>query len=78
MANYTPKYKAGDKVKFTGATKEQTRWGGCDDPYSFNLKEGKTYTITDVHFHSWHTKLELQDRNGKFNSVCFELVEQSQ
>ncbi len=73
MSKITPKFQKGDKVKFTGATKAQTRWGNCSDPSK--LKEGKTYTITEVHFHSWHTKLELEGRDGYYNSVCFELVE---
>ena len=73
MSKIQPKFQKGDKVKFTGATKAQTRWGNCSDPSK--LKEGKTYTITEVHFHSWHTKLELEGRDGYYNSVCFELVE---
>ena len=63
-------------MKFTGATKAQTRFGGCDEPTA--LKEGKTYTVSEVHFHSWHTKLELEGRDGKFNSVCFDLEVDSQ
>lgn len=73
MGKIKPKFQIGDKVKYMGSTKEQSRWGGCSDPS--NLKEGKTYTIINVSFHSWHTKIELEGREGKFNSVCFELLE---
>ncbi len=75
MGKIKPKFQPGDKVKYIGATKEQTRWGGCSDPTK--LKEGKTYTITNVSFHSWHTKIELEGRDGQFNSVCFELLEET-
>ncbi len=69
MTKIKPKFQVGDRVVFTGATKEQTRWGNCSDPSK--LKEGKSYVITAVHHHSWHTKIELEGRDGKFNSVCF-------
>ncbi len=69
MSKIQPKFSVGDRVKFTGATKEQTRWGNCDDPSK--LKEGKSYVVSAVHHHSWHTKIELEGRDGKYNSVCF-------
>ena len=75
MGKIKPKFQIGDKVKYIGGTKEQSRWGGCSD--TSKLKEGKTYTITNVSFHSWHTKIELDGREGKFNSVCFELLEET-
>ncbi len=73
MGKIKPKFQPGDKVKYIGGSKEQTRWGGCSD--TSKLKEGKIYVVEDATFHSWHTKLSLVDREGKFNSVCFELVE---
>jgi hypothetical protein len=74
MGKIKPKFKPGDRVRFMGATKEQTRWGGCSD--ASKLKVGKEYVIVEATFHSWHTKLTLEGREGKFNSVCFELVEE--
>ena len=36
---------------------------------------GRFYTVTGVEVHSQHTKIELKGMVGKFNSVCFEVVD---
>ena len=59
-------------VKFIGATKEQTNWGGNDDGNKY-LVVGEIYEVSNVDIRSWHTKIELVGFEGlKFNSVCFE------
>lgn len=63
--------KKGDKVIFTGASIEQTRWGGNDDPYKV-MKEDDMLEIESVEVHSWHTKLRFVGIDGKYNAVCFE------
>jgi len=65
MTNLSPQ----SIVRFTGSSTEQDHWGSCDD--SSNLVIGKYYKVTKVEVHSWHTKIELQGVEGKFNSVCF-------
>lgn len=62
------------KIKYTGCTDEQVRWGGNDDPRGV-LKEGEVYTLKDKEVHSWHTKITLEEVPGRFNSVCFEEVD---
>jgi hypothetical protein len=62
--------KTGDKVIFIGASLEQTRWGGNDDPYKV-MKEGDSLEIQEVEVHSWHTKLIFVGIKGKYNTVCF-------
>jgi hypothetical protein len=60
------------KVKYIGASEEQVKWGGNDDPRGL-LIEGQDYEIERREIHSWHTKLHLTEFPGKkFNSVCFE------
>ena len=66
-------FKAGDKVKYTGSTETQVRWGNNDNPVGV-LFEGDTYYVERVEIHTWHTKLYLRGVYGKFNSVCFEKV----
>jgi hypothetical protein len=66
-------FQIGDVVMFTGSTKEQTAWGGNDDPYQY-FKEGDTAEIKSVDVHSYHTKLHFVGISGKFNSVCFRKV----
>lgn len=60
-----------DRVKFLGCTAEQQRWGNNDFPPCI---VGRVYTVTDVEVHSQHTKISLKGMVGKFNSVCFLLV----
>lgn len=62
--------KTGDKVIFIGATMDQVRWGGNNDPNEF-LKKGDLVEIESVEVHSWHTKVYLKGIKGKFNSVSF-------
>ena len=62
-----------DVVVFTGQTKEQQNWGGNDDANEF-LIVGREYVVESVVRHSQHTKLKLRNKNGRFNSVCFDLV----
>lgn len=66
--------KKGSKVKFIGCSKEQIAWGNNDDP-NLVLFLGDQYLIEKVEVHSNHTKIELLGIIGKFNSVCFELVQ---
>lgn len=62
------------KVKFTGCSDEQARWGGCNDPRMY-LDVGEILEVVDTEVHSWHTKIMLKGQEGlKFNSVCFEEV----
>lgn len=63
--------KTGDKVIFTGATIDQVKWGGNDDPYKV-MKEGDILEIQTVEVHTWHTKLYFVGIPGRFNSVSFE------
>lgn len=63
----------GDKVKFTGCSKEQQKWGNNTDPTD-KLVVGSEYTISDIEIHSWHTKITLEGIDGRFNSVCFDVV----
>ena len=66
--------KYGDIVKFLGCSQEQIRWGSNDDPTGI-LIVGDKYFVEKVNVHSQHTKVELRGVKGKFNSVCFEVVE---
>ena len=66
-------FKAGDKVRYTGSTETQVRWGNNDNPVGV-LFEVDTYYVERVEIHTWHTKLYLRGVYGKFNSVCFEKV----
>ncbi len=62
--------RAGDEVRYNGASDEQVAWGGNDDPREV-LIEGNTYIISAIEEHSWHTKLKLRQFDGWFNSVSF-------
>ena len=60
------------KVKYTGASDDQVRWGSNDDPRKY-LVEGEYYTLIKREEHPWHTKYILEEfPEKKFNSVCFE------
>lgn len=65
--------KVGDYVKFLGCSREQIQWGSNDDPNPI-LFLGDKYYVEHVYVHSQHTKIELRGIKGKFNSVCFEVV----
>ena len=63
------------KVKYTGSTLDQVRWGANNDPNEV-LVPGEIYEVEDREVHSWHTKLTLVGFPGfKFNSVSFEEVD---
>ena len=64
--------KKNNIVEYTGCSQEQIRWGNNDDPRSY-LIIGKEYIIEKVDVRSQHTKIKLYNKEGWFNSVCFEL-----
>jgi hypothetical protein len=66
--------KHGDTVRFLGCSHDQIRWGSNDDPNP-HLFVGDKYFVEYVEVHSQHTKIQLRGVRGKFNSVCFEVVE---
>lgn len=66
--------KKGDNVIFIGASEDQIKWGGNDDPNKY-LKRGDLAVIESVEVHSWHTKLYLHGIPGKFNSVSFKIAQ---
>ena len=63
----------GDRVRFIGCTLEQQRWGNNDDPTG-KLVIGREYIVAAFQEHSWHTKINLEGIDGRFNSVCFDVV----
>ena len=65
--------KVGDTVKFLGCSKEQIQWGNNDNPNGL-LFVGDKFHVEHVYVHAQHTKIELRGVKGKFNSVCFEVV----
>tara|TARA_B100000073_G_scaffold90593_1_gene71441 strand:+ start:2549 stop:2770 length:222 start_codon:yes stop_codon:yes gene_type:complete len=67
--------KKGDAVIFTGQSVEQKNWGGHDD--ASHLVIGKDYIVESVDVHTWHTKITLKNVQGRFNSVCFEILNNS-
>ncbi len=71
---YTPRFQSRDVVVFKGQSEEQRKWGSNDDANAC-LKPGQEYVIASVDVHSWHTKLSLCDVKGRFNSACFDLVD---
>ena len=66
--------RAGNHVRFLGCDQDQINWVGNDDPNP-HLFVGDIYYVEHVYVHSQHTKIELRGVKGKFNSVCFEVVE---
>lgn len=65
-------FKPGDNVLYLGCTQEQKNWGNNDWPPCI---VDHVYTITDVEVHSQHTKISLKGMVGKFNSVCFKVID---
>lgn len=63
------------KVKYIGASDPQVNWGDCDDPRNV-LIEGEVYEVKEEDVHTWHTKFSLVGIDGKFNSVCFDRLEE--
>ena len=70
---FQTEFNVDDVVVFTGQSEEQRRWGNNDDANEF-LIVGKEYVVESVVRYSQHTKLKLRNKNGRFNSVCFDLV----
>ena len=68
--------KTGDKV--ICISDFENRWGSCDQ-IAGNLVVGQEYTVAEVELHSWHTKIQLEEKPGKrFNDVHFEVQEEAQ
>lgn len=65
---------SGMKVKYLGASEEQIRWGGNDDPRPL-LTLGQVYEVEEKEVHSWHTKIRLVGIVGQFNDSSFEYCE---
>jgi hypothetical protein len=67
-----------EKVIYKGCVDEQVQFGNNDDPRDL-LEIGKIYELKKKEIHSWHTKYILKDfPDKKFNSVCFQSIEQEQ
>jgi len=66
-------FQPDDVVVFKGQSDAQRRWGNNDDANEF-LIIGREYIVESVVIYSQHTKLKLRNKNGRFNSVCFDLV----
>ena len=62
-------FNIGDKVIFSGCSIEQQRWGG--NSKTDELLIGNEYTVSGIDVHTWHTKIQLKEVKGAFNSVCF-------
>jgi len=65
--------KKGDKVKLISSPSDnQDRWGGNSSHWL--LKPNIEYTVKNVDVRSWHTKVYLEETEGIFNSVIFDIV----
>ena len=62
------------KIRYTGSTQEQRRWGSYTGNYAA-LVIGKEYELDHQEVHAWHTKYFLKGVEGSFNSACFEAVD---
>lgn len=62
----------GDVIVFNNYSKDVVKWGNNDDPIEKGLLLNNKYTIKNIDVHSWHTKIEIEGFDGKFNSVHFE------
>lgn len=67
----------GDRVRFKGCDKDQRNWGNGDNPAG-KLRIGSEYIVSNVEVHSWHTKISVEKIEGKFNSVCFEVLDKGE
>ena len=67
------RFEIGDKVRFTGCSNSQAQFGNCDDPRDALVFDAE-YVVSSVEVHNWHTKIRLAGKEGRFNSVCFEVV----
>ena len=52
---------------------KENMWGNGTGDLN-NLEIGKEYVLKDFEIHSWHTLVELEGINGKFNSCLFEAL----
>ena len=68
--------KRGDKVKYNGCSEAQQKWGSYDD--HSKLVVGEVYTVSKVEVHSGHTNVHLKGIDGRFNSVCFTKMPETQ
>ena len=59
-------------ITYLGCTEGQIRYGGHNDPRPL-LRVGEEYEIVSCEVHSWHTKIELDGIDGRFNSTCFDV-----
>ena len=60
------------RVKYLGASTEQVRWGGNDDPRPL-LTVGALYDLRYRELHTWHTKIQLEGYPDLwFNDASFE------
>jgi len=66
--------KKGDRVKLSkNASDDADRWGNNHSHKLLSPK--KIYTVLETEVHSWHTKVRLNEIEGVFNSVIFDIVE---
>ena len=62
------------KVKYTGSTEEQRRWGAPYGDWDL-LSEDVIYAVSAIEEHTWHTHYYIEGIPGEgFNSVCFKEV----
>ena len=65
--------KIGDIVKYTGASDGQKNYGRYTGNWN-SIYVGFDYKVSDIEVHSWHTAITLENIEGTFNSVCFEIL----
>jgi len=64
----------GDKVRYkANVNDESLSWGCNTDPRDL-LSEGMVYTVRHIEEHTWHTRVFLEEVEGYFNTVWFEVV----
>ena len=67
---------AGTKIRYKGASEDQVRYSSGNDPRKV-LMENEVYTLKSTEIHSWYTNITIEEAEGKFNSVCFAEVSDS-
>lgn len=55
---------------------KDNKFFGCDKNSPF-LEIGKEYIVKDIIVHSWHTEIYLEGFDVPFNSMCFEIKNNS-
>ena len=63
----------GHLVRYIGASDDQVKFGGYDDPRGV-LEPGGCYNVDHTNIESWTTGVVLEGVKGEFNSVHFEDV----